>query len=124
MRRSAGADNLPPVAAGQALEVTAHGVEFTAEFQELDALINAYDAEGIGPLRKGERPFQWDAVASAAEALLARAPDLRVAVWLLRAGLEQNGVSGMVTGLARIATLLALPEAEQHPRAQEGEAAR
>ena len=124
MSRSAGADNLSPFAAGQAQDAAAHGVEYTAEFQELDALVNAYDAEGVGPLRKGERPFQWEQVATAAQALLARAPDLRVAVWLLRAWLEQSGVSGLLAGLACIVELLALPEAVLHPRPQEGEPAR
>ena len=100
------------------------GVEYSAEFQEIDAAINTFDAEGWGPLRKGERPFQWDSVARAAEGLLAQSPDLRVALWLLRALLEQQGVVGFVQGLMRIGELLALPPASLFPRATDGEPAR
>lgn len=100
------------------------GVEYSAAFQELDARINAFDTEGQGPLRKGERPFQWDAVASAAEGLLDQAPDLRVALWLLRALHAQGGLCGLAQGLARIAGLLALEPDSIYPRATDGETAR
>ncbi len=100
------------------------GVEYSAEFQRLDAAINTFDAEGFGPLRKGERPFQWDSVASAAEGLLAQSPDLRVAIWLLRSLLDGKGVCGFVEGLARIESLLALPESSLFPRAVDGEPVR
>ena len=101
-----------------------NGVEYTAAFQDLDAAINAFDSEGLGPLRKGERPFQWDSVVNAAEDLLAQSPDLRVSIWLLRALLEQQGVSGFAQGLARISDLLALPQDSLFPRASDGEPAR
>ena len=111
------APEVPQTSAGE-------GVEFTAEFQALDAMVSAFDADADGPLRKGERPFQWDAVASAAESLLSAAPDLRVALWLLRALLAQQGISGLVQGLARLAELLDLPPDTVFPRALGGESAR
>jgi type VI secretion system protein ImpA len=101
-----------------------YGVEYTAEFHELDAMVSAFDSEGLGPLRKGERPFQWGDVAIAAENLLALSPDLRVGMWLLRALLDLHGVTGLVDGLARICALLELPEADLFPRAIDGESAR
>ena len=124
MSRSARVNNVPPSAAVHAVDQVAHGVEYTTEFQDLDTLVNAYDAEGVGPLRKGERPFQWESVASASEALLARSADLRVAIWLLRACLEQRGVSGLLDGLSRICELLTLPEIELFPQPLEGEPVR
>lgn len=100
------------------------GVEYTPEFLEIDTLVNAHDAEGPGPLRKGEKPFQWDMVASASEALLARAPDLRVALWLLRAYAQQRGVAGLVQGLSRIGEVLALPQDQVFPKPLGEESAR
>jgi type VI secretion system protein ImpA len=124
MSTQAGEQEVVSVAPDRVADQTDHGVEYTAEFQELDALVNAFDSEGLGPLRKGERPFQWDAVASAAQVLLAQSPDLRVALWLLRALFAQRGLVGMAEGLARISALLALPEHSVFPRAHDGEPVR
>ena len=102
----------------------ADGVEFTREFQDLDASISSYDAEGAGPLRKGEKPFQWEAVSKTAEMLLNKANDLRVSLWLLRACISQRGVSGLVDGLVRISRLLDLPPEQVFPQPLTGETAR
>lgn len=124
MEKPVRSDPLLPPAAGNTADQAAYGVEHTAEFQAVDAMVSAYDAEGLGPLRKGERAFQWDTVLSACEALLNQAADLRVAVWLLRAYLEVRGACGLPDGLARINAMLALPDEALYPRAMEGESAR
>lgn len=124
MGNAARVENLVSLAPDGTTDQARFGVEYTPEFQELDAMVSAYDSEGVGPLRKGERPFHWDAVANSAEGLLARCPDLRVAMWLLRARLELRGVAGLVDGLSRICELLALPESDLFPQAMDGESAR
>ncbi len=99
--------------------------EFADAFQRLDGMINTFDAEGAGPLRKGEQPFSWPLVAELAHPLADLGPDLRVGIWLLRAGLACDGVPGLAGGLARLAAWVELPpnqlhplaEADEHPRA-------
>lgn len=72
MNRLQRLSNLPSVASAQGPCAVGEGIEYTPAFQELDALVNEHDADGAGPLRKGERPLQWEAVEQAAEALLRR----------------------------------------------------
>lgn len=124
MENAARIESSPPPPHDESVDQSGYGVEYTAEFHELDTMVSAFDSEGLGPLRKGERPFQWDIVASSSESLLAQSPDLRVAIWLLRALLQLKGVAGLVEGLSRIRTLLSLPEAELFPRAVDAEPAR
>lgn len=95
--------------------------EFADVFQELDGMINAFDAEGAGPLRKGEQAFSWAVVEKLALPLAQEAPDLRVGLWLLRAGLANQGVSGLASGLARLAAWLQLPAETVHPLPEAGE---
>ena len=124
MGNTARVENLVSLAADGSADQARFGVEYTPEFQALDTMVSAYDSEGVGPLRKGERPFHWDTVANSADSLLAQSPDLRVAMWSLRAYLELRGVTGLVDGLSRICELLALPESDLFPRAMDGEPAR
>ena len=107
-----------------ASSASAEGVEFTDEFQHLDGLISAHDSEGDGPLRKGGQAFQWSVVEPPALALAAVAPDLRVGLWLLRAGMAQRGLQGLAESLTRLANWIGLPAAQLFPRASDGDGAR
>jgi type VI secretion system protein ImpA len=103
----------------------ADGVEFTEEFERLDALINAHDSEGSGPLRKGAQPFQWSQIEPAALALAAATPDLRVGLWLLRAGVAQRGIVGLADALGRLGDWMQRPAAQVFPHpADDDEGAR
>ena len=94
------------------------------QYQSLDHLINRYDAEGLGPLRKGEEPFRWSFVETEARSLLERTPDLRVAIWLLRSLIVQKGLPGLCEGLRVISTMLREPAGEVWPAPEDGEHAR
>lgn len=66
-------------------------------------------------------PPDWRAVRSAAEALLARSRDLRVALLWLRARTQLDGLPGYTQGLALAAGLLRQFGAELHPRPEDGD---
>ncbi|HEY4082024.1 MAG TPA: type VI secretion system ImpA family N-terminal domain-containing protein [Burkholderiaceae bacterium] len=98
--------------------------EIAERFAVLDQMINRHDAEGFGPLRKGEESFRWSVVESEARALLALQADLRVAIWLLRALIIQRGLPGLCEGLqlllltVRVSTDVLQPKSDpgEHPR--------
>lgn len=98
--------------------------QLAERYFSLDHVVNQHDAEGQGPLRRGEEPFRWSFVEAEARALLDRTPDLRVAVWLLRALIAQKGLVGLDEGLGAISGILKLPAASILPRPEDGENAR
>lgn len=73
------------------------------EFQQVDAMVSAYDAEGDGPLRKGETVFNWGLVKKMCIPLYKHFSDLRVAIWLLRASLSEQNIQEVYQSLQRIA---------------------
>lgn len=81
-------------------------LEFDERFIELDQAIADHEADFDAPLRKGQAPFDWGRVASDCEVLAREADDLRVAVWMLRARAESEGLSGWYRGLCYISELL------------------
>jgi type VI secretion system protein ImpA len=92
------------------LEMTGKlSTESIERYQALDHLINRYDTEGAGPLRKGEEPFRWSVVESESRALLTQMPDLRIAIWLLRSLVIQRDLMGLCEGLEGISSILARP---------------
>lgn len=95
--------------------------EFVDLFQQLDGMVNAFDAEGAGPLRKGEHAFSWAVVETLALPLAEAVPDLRVGIWLLRAELAREGLPGLLRGMSRLATWMELPADELHPMPEPGE---
>jgi type VI secretion system protein ImpA len=97
------------------------GVEFTDSFQKIDGMVSAFDANGDGPLRKGEQPFRWSFVEELARPLAELAPDLRVGVWLLRSGLACRGLDGLVEGMSRLADWIERPADQVHPIADGSE---
>jgi type VI secretion system protein ImpA len=98
--------------------------EFVDLFQQLDGMVNAFDAEGAGPLRKGEQPFSWAAVETLALPLAEVTPDLRVGIWLLRAEMAREGLPGLARGMARLAAWMQLPADQLHPLAEVDEPSR
>lgn len=89
--------------------------ELEDRYLNLDQLINEYDAEGNGPLRKGKEPFRWSQVEVEAKFLLERIPDIRLAIFLIRALTLQKGLSGMVEGFKSLVNVLSAPREEIRP---------
>lgn len=89
--------------------------ELENRYLNLDQLINEYDAEGNGPLRKGKEPFRWSQVEIEAKFLLERIPDIRLAIFLIRALALQKGLDGMVEGFQALTKVLSAPREEIRP---------
>lgn len=98
--------------------------EYIDLFQQIDGMVNAFDAEGAGPLRKGQQPFNWAMVAQLARPLAEAIPDLRVGIWLLRAELATDGLPGLSRSLDRLASWMERPADELHPLPEDDEAPR
>ncbi|NHR04913.1 hypothetical protein HA052_06850 [Chromobacterium haemolyticum] len=93
-------------------------LDFDADFARVDAAICEYDAVGHVPLRKGAEPFHWTSVESACRALLSKAADVRVGVWLLRAAVAQRGLAGAAEGLTALGAIAAQPLEKIRPAGQ------
>jgi type VI secretion system protein ImpA len=81
-------------------------LEFDERFIELDQMIADHEADFDAPLRKGQAAFDWTRVTSDCEVLAGETDDLRIAVWLLRARAESEGLSGWYRGLCYVLELL------------------
>lgn len=92
-------------------------ITHTEEFQSVDAMVSAYDAEGEGPLRKGESAFNWSMIEELCLPLAERTADLRVGIWLLRASLADLQISKVLQSLERIARWTSLSSDQLHPLA-------
>ncbi len=90
-------------------------ITHTQEFQSVDAMVSAYDAEGEGPLRKGEAAFNWGAVEALCLPLAQTTADLRLGIWLLRVALASLQVSKVLESLERIAQWTRLSSDQLHP---------
>lgn len=90
-------------------------ITHTEEFQCVDAMVSAYDAEGEGPLRKGQLAFNWGLVEELCLPLAEQSADLRVGIWLLRAALAGLQISKVLQSLERIAGWTSLPSDQLHP---------
>jgi EvpB/VC_A0108, tail sheath gpW/gp25-like domain/ImpA, N-terminal, type VI secretion system len=91
------------------------------EFQSIDAMVSAFDAEGDGPLRKGESAFNWSLVEERCLPLAELSKDLRVGIWLIRAALASLQIKKFETCLTQLANWAALPAEELHPTPLDGE---
>lgn len=100
------------------------GIEFDDDFIRLEASIHTYDSEGSGPLVQGKEAFQWSTVESECGKLLAKAKDLRVAIWYLRACLSLRALPGLREGMVCLANILRLPLDQIHPYPSEDESPR
>jgi type VI secretion system protein ImpA len=105
----------------QTNSVISDDIAHTEDFQRVDAMVSAFDAEGDGPLRKGEGGFNWGVVEALSLPLVEATADLRVGIWLLRAALAGNKVANVLESLERIAawTLLSPNQLQPLPTDEE-----
>jgi type VI secretion system protein ImpA len=89
--------------------------DLESRYQNLDQLINKYDTEGNGPLKKGEEPFRWSFVEVEAKFLIEKIPDIRLAIFLIRALTIQKGLHGLTEGLKVLLRVLEIPRREIRP---------
>jgi len=101
-----------------------HALDFDEDFALIDAAICEYDAVGNAPQRKGESSFQWSSIETSCLGLLARAKDIRVAIWYMRACMARRGMAGLAEGINVLADIMSSPVDEIHPRALPGESPR
>lgn len=90
-------------------------------FQSVDAMVSAFDAEGEGPLRKGEAAFNWLLVQELCLPMAEKTADLRVGIWLVRAALASLQISEVLKSLERISMWVGLASDRLHPLSVEGE---
>jgi len=100
------------------------GVEYTDEFQLIDQLVNDHDADADAPQRQGVAPFQWSTVLDLGKKIVTQCADLRVGIWMLRAAMATQALSGVRVALSRLATWCELPLEQLFPLAEDGEDAR
>lgn len=96
-------------------------VTHTEAFQSVDAMVSTYDAEGEGPLRKGEVAFNWAIVEELCLPLAEKTADLRVGIWLVRAALASLQISKVLESLDRIAKWVSLSPDQLHPLPMEAD---
>jgi len=97
-----------------------HALDFDEDFALIDAAICEYDAVGNAPQRKGESSFQWSSIETSCLGLLARAKDIRVAIWYMRACMARRGMAGLAEGINVLADIMSSPVDEIHPRPCQG----
>lgn len=90
-------------------------LEYDPAFLALETNLEAAFAErAVGP--EGESTADWKRIAKDAGALFTRTKDLRVAVTLTKAWLNQDGLPGLHRGLRLIQQLLSLRWGSVHPQ--------
>lgn len=99
-------------------------VEYTDEFQLIDQLVNDHDADADAPQRQGAAPFQWSTVLELCQKIASQCADLRVGIWMLRAAMATQPLSGVSQALQRLATWCELPAERLFPQAEDGDDAR
>ena len=91
-------------------------LEYDPEFLELEQAILGKPEVQYGDTVTPAVPPEWKVVKRLSSDLLARSRDLRLAVALLRAGLNLNGISGCADGLRLIELLLEQRWDSVHPQ--------
>lgn len=81
-------------------------LEYEPEFGELERAAQGKPGHEMGDTKIAPEPPDWNEVASAAEALFARTKDLRIALHLAQASLNQDGIPGLAAGLDLINRML------------------
>lgn len=90
-------------------------LEYDPAFLALETSLEAAFADrAVGP--EGEATADWKRIANDASALFKRTKDLRVAVTLTKAWLNQDGLRGLHRGLHLIQQLLSLRWGSVHPQ--------
>jgi type VI secretion system protein ImpA len=95
---------------------TGPNLEYDPAFTELEQIAMPTPERTMGDSLKAAQEPDWDKVASAAEALLVRTKDLRVAVHLIAARTRRHGLSGWATGLGLVRGLLEQYWDDVHPQ--------
>jgi type VI secretion system protein ImpA len=85
---------------------TGEDLEYDADFMALERAAAPKAERAVGDAVKAAEEPDWDRVKTLAEALLARAKDLRVAVHLSTAWMRTGGLPGWASGLILIRGLL------------------
>jgi type VI secretion system protein ImpA len=91
-------------------------LEYDPEFLELEQAILGKPEVQYGDTVTPAVPPEWKVIKRLSSDLLARSRDLRLAVALLRAGLNLNGISGCADGLRLIELLLEQRWDSVHPQ--------
>jgi type VI secretion system protein ImpA len=91
-------------------------LEYDPAFAELDRLAEGKAEQQIGSTVVPAEDPDWKAVQKAAQALLARSKDLRVATHLCKALLRTSGWPGLAAGLATLRALVEQSWEGVHPR--------
>jgi type VI secretion system protein ImpA len=91
-------------------------LEYDPSFLALEnSLATAFVDRAVGP--EGDAPaIEWKRIANDASALFGRTKDLRIAVTLTRAWLNQDGLRGLHRGLHLVQQLLSLRWGSVHPQ--------
>jgi type VI secretion system protein ImpA len=95
---------------------TGPNLEYDPDFIELERIAMPTPERAMGDSLKAAQEPDWDKVANAAEALLARTKDLRVAVHFCAARTRQQGLAGWAAGLALVRGLLEQYWDDAHPQ--------
>jgi type VI secretion system protein ImpA len=95
---------------------TGPNLEYDPAFTELEQSAMLTPERAMGDSLKAAQEPDWDKVASAAEALLTRTKDLRVAVHLTAARTRKQGLAGWAAGLGLVRGLLEQYWDEVHPQ--------
>jgi type VI secretion system protein ImpA len=96
----------PPLSPIDDATPTGPNLEYDPAFAALEQIAMPTQERAMGDSLKAAQEPDWDKVASAAEALLARTKDLRVVVHLCTARTRRFGLSGWATGLGLVRGLL------------------
>jgi type VI secretion system protein ImpA len=91
-------------------------LEYDPAFTQLEQIATPMPERTMGDSLKAAQEPDWDKVASAAEALLARTKDLRVAVHLSAARTRRQGLAGWAASLRLVRGLLEQYWDDVHPQ--------
>ncbi len=92
------------------------GVEFDPLYSEIEATLALQD-ESADPLSRSNEPpkINWQLVAEQSGKLLEQCYDLRVALWLIRANIHQEGISALFHGLVNLDARIAQNQGFLYP---------
>lgn len=96
-------------------------LEYDADFMALDQAVQGKPEQQFGDTIIPAVEPNWVDVRARAEALFSRTKDLRVAMWLTRALLNESGLSGLSDGLLLTQQLLTRYWDQVYPHIDEGD---
>ncbi|WP_447908034.1 type VI secretion system protein TssA [Serratia fonticola] len=95
------------------------GVEFDPMYIEIEAMLAQHD-ESADPLSMPNEPpkINWRLVAEQSGKLLEQCYDLRVALWLIRANIQREGISALFCGLVDLDNRIAKTPDSLYPMSE------